>query len=115
MFLVELVMQGVRKFKDLSRLRFQSGFNFVAAGNETGKTTAVDSMLRLLFPISDERSIRALISRQTPDASRGALVVYSDDGSYYRVIQDFAKRGVNLSKYNAATKEFGLLYSSWGG
>src|SRR5574341_9530 len=113
MFLVELVMQGVRRFKDLSRLRFQSGFNFVAAGNETGKTTAVDSMLRLLFPISDERSFGALISRLTPDASRGALVVYSDDGSYYRVIQDFAKRGVNLSKYNAATKEFGLLYKDW--
>jgi archaellum component FlaC len=113
MFLVELVMQGVRRFKDLSRLRFQSGFNFVAAGNEAGKTTAADAMLRMLFPSSNPHSFGSLISRQTPEASRGALVVYSDDGSYYRVIQDFSKHGVNLSKYNAATKEFGLLCKDW--
>lgn len=113
MFLVELVLQGVRRFKDLSRLRFQSGFNFVAAGNEAGKTTAVDAVLRLLFPSGDPGSFSALISRQAPEASRGALVVYSDDGAYYRVIQDFSKRGVNLSKYNAATKEFILQHKDW--
>lgn len=115
MFLVELVMQGVRRFKDLSRLRFQSGFNFVSAGSEAGKTTAVDTMLRLLFPNSDPGSFGSLISRQTPDASRGALVVYSDDGAYYRVIQDFAKQGVNLSKYNASTKQFVLQQKDWVG
>ncbi len=52
MFLVELVMQGVRGFREPARLRFQSGFNLVIAGNESGKTTAVDTMQRLLFPTS---------------------------------------------------------------
>lgn len=113
MFLVELVMQGVRGIRELARLRFQSGFNFIAAGNEAGKTTAVDTMQRLLFPNSQPSAMEALVSRQTPDASRGALVVSFDDGAYYRVIQDFSKRAVNLSKYNAASKEFNLLHKDW--
>jgi len=115
MFLVELVMQGVRRFKDLSRLRFQNGFNLIAAGNESGKTTAVDSIQRLLYPVGDPAAFQPLISRQAPDASRGALVVSATDGSYYRVIEDFSKRGVNLSRYNAATKEFVLLHKDWDG
>jgi uncharacterized protein YhaN len=40
-------------------------------------------------------------------------VVFSDDGAYYRVIQDFSKHAVNLSKYNAASKEFHLLHKDW--
>ena len=113
MFLVELVMQGIRGFRELARLRFQNGFNLVAAGNEAGKTAAVDSMERLLFPVDQPSRIASLISRQVPDASRGALVVYSDESSYYRLIQDFSKCAVNLSKYNPATKEFSLLYKTW--
>jgi uncharacterized protein YhaN len=113
MFLVELVMQGIRGFRELARLRFQSGFNLIAAGNEAGKTAAVDSMQRLLFPVDQPSRMASLISRSVPDASRGALVVYSDDGGYYRLIQDFSKRAVNLSKYNPATKEFSLMYKTW--
>lgn len=113
MFLVELVMQGVRGFRELARLRFQSGFNFVAAGNEAGKTTAVETMQRLLFPSSEPKAIATLISRHTPDASRGALVMLSDDGAYYRIIQDFSKQAVNLSKYNPSTKEFTLMHKDW--
>jgi uncharacterized protein YhaN len=113
MFLVELVMQGVRGIRQLVRLRFQSGFNIVAAGNESGKTTAVDTMQRLLFPTDQAGAMESLISRHTPDASRGALVVCSDDGVYYRVIQDFSKHAVNLSKYNSASKEFSLVNKNW--
>jgi uncharacterized protein YhaN len=54
-----------------------------------------------------------LISRHTPDASRAALVLSSDDGAYYRIIQDFSKGAVNLSRYNAASKDFGLLHKDW--
>lgn len=113
MFLVELVMQGVRRFKEPARLRFQSGFNFVAAGNEAGKTTAVDTVQRLLFPSGDAGRLSKFLPRQAPDASRGALVVYSGDGSYYRVIQDFSRQGVNLSRYDPATKEFILQHKDW--
>ncbi len=113
MFLVELVLQGVRGVRELARLRFQSGFNFVAAGNESGKTSSVDAILRLLFPTSRPEQLDLLISRFTPDSSRAALVAFSDDGAYYRVIEDFSKRAVNLSKYNAGTKDFALLYKDW--
>ncbi len=113
MFLVELVMQGVRGIRELARLRFQSGFNFVAAGNECGKTSSVDAVLRLLFPSDQPGLMDGLVSRSAPDASRAALVAFSDDGAYYRVIDDFSKRAVNLSKYNAATKDFALMYKDW--
>jgi uncharacterized protein YhaN len=113
MFLVELVLQGIRGFQQLARVRFQGGFNFVAAGNEAGKTTSVDTIIRLLYPVNQPGKMESLVSRVVPEASRGALVVYSDDGSYYRVIQDFSKRAVNLSKYNPATKEFTLMHKDW--
>lgn len=113
MFLVELVLQGIRGFQQLARVRFQGGFNFVAAGNEAGKTTSVDTIIRLLYPVNQPGRMESLVSRVVPDASRGALVVYSDDSSYYRVIQDFSKRAVNLSKYNPATKEFTLMHKDW--
>ncbi len=113
MFLVELVMQGVRGFRELLRLRFQSGFNLITAGNESGKTTAVDTLERLLFPTGQAGAMGSFVSKYTPDASRGALVVCSNDGTYYRVIQDFAKCAVNLSQYNAASKEFTLMHKDW--
>src|SRR5512147_2057228 len=113
MFVVELVMQGVRGIRELSRLRFQSGFNLVSAGNESGKTTAVDTMQRLLFPNGEAGAMDALVSKHMPDSSRGALVVCADDGTYYRVIQDFRRRAVNLARYSASSKEFNLLYKDW--
>ena len=113
MFLVELVLQGIRGFQQLARVRFQGGFNFVAAGNEAGKTTSVDTIVRLLFPVNHQGKMDYLVSRPAPETSRGALVVYSDDSAYYRVIQDFSKRAVNLSRYNPGTKEFTLLHKDW--
>ena len=113
MFLVELVMQGVRGFRELARLRLLNGFNLITADNEAGKTTAVDTIQRLLFPNNQAGFMDTLISKQTPDASRGALVMFSDDGGYYRIIQDFSKQAVNLSKYDTDTKDFTLLYKDW--
>ncbi len=113
MFLVELVMQGVRGFQHLVRLKFQGGFNFVAAGSEAGKTTSADAVVRLLFPVNDPAKMEGLVSRAAPEGSRCALVVYCDDGSYYRAIQDFSKRAINLSQYIASTKEFKLLHKDW--
>jgi uncharacterized protein YhaN len=113
MFIVELVMQGVRGIRELARLRFQGGFNLVVAGNEAGKTSSADSVLRLLFPRNETQAIDSLKSRITPDASRAALVAFSDDGAYYRVIEDFSKGAINLSQYHAATKEFTLMHKDW--
>jgi hypothetical protein len=113
MFLVELVMQGVRGIRQLARLRFQNGFNIIIAGNESGKTTAVDTLQRLLFPSGQAGNSLTLVSKYTPDTSRSALVICSDDGLYYRLIQDFSKCAVNLSKYNPTAKEFNLLHKDW--
>jgi uncharacterized protein YhaN len=113
MFLVELVLQGVRGFREPTRLRFKGGFNLVIAGNESGKTTAVTAIQRLLFSISQAGSLDRMVSRHTPDASRGALVMCSADNDYYRIIQDFSKRVVNISQYNSTSKEFSLLHKDW--
>ena len=113
MFLVELVLQGIRGFQQLARVRFQGGFNFVAAANEAGKTTCVDTILRLLYPVNQPDKMASFVSRATPDASRGALVIFSDDSSYYQVIQDFSKKAVNLSKHDPATKKFALQFKDW--
>lgn len=113
MFLVELVMQGVRGFREPARLRFKGGFNFVAAGNESGKTTALDSVQRLLFPRDRPELFEALLSRHAPDVSRAALVTCSIEGVYHRMIQDFSKRAVNLSQYDPTSKDFSLLHKDW--
>jgi DNA repair exonuclease SbcCD ATPase subunit len=113
MFLVELVLQGVRGFREPTRLRFKGGFNLVIAGNESGKTTAVAAMQRLLFPLNQAEALDSMVSRYTPDASRAALVMCSADNDYYRIIQDFSKRVVNLAQYNPTSKEFSLLHKDW--
>jgi DNA repair exonuclease SbcCD ATPase subunit len=113
MFLVELVLQGVRGFREPTRLRFKGGFNLVIAGNESGKTTAVAALQRLLFPLNQAGALDSMVSRHTPDASRAALVMSSADNDYYRIIQDFSKRVVNLSQYNPTSKEFSLLHKDW--
>ena len=113
MFLVELVLQGVRGFREPARLRFKGGYNLVIAGNESGKTTAVDAMQRMLFPTSQAGALDLLVSRHTPNASRAALVVGTADNAYYRIIQDFSKRAVNLARYNATSKDFTLLHKDW--
>jgi hypothetical protein len=84
MFLVELVLQGVRGLREPARLRFKGGYNLVIAGNESGKTSAIDTMQRLLFPTSQAGALTSLVSRHSPDTSRSALVLYSDDGVYRR-------------------------------
>ena len=89
--LLSLYCRACRGIRDLSRLRFQGGFNFVSAGNESGKTSSVDTMVRLLFPTNQPGAIDGLVSRQTPEASRAALVAFADDKTYYRVIQDFSR------------------------
>jgi uncharacterized protein YhaN len=113
MFLVELVLQGVRGFREHARLRFKGGFNLVAAGNESGKTTAIDSVQRLLFPSDRAELFEAFVSRYAPDTSRAALVTCSDEGAYNRMIQDFSKRAVNLSQYNPTSKDFSILHRDW--
>ncbi len=40
-------------------------------------------------------------------------MVCSDDKAYYRIIQDFSKRAVNLSRYNPTSKDFTLLHKDW--
>jgi hypothetical protein len=37
----------------------------------------------------------------------------SRDGSYYRIIEDFSKQAVNLSRYDVNTKDFTLLHKDW--
>jgi uncharacterized protein YhaN len=113
MFLVELVLQGVRGFREPTRLRFKGGFNLVIAGNEAGKSTAVAAMQLLLFPMGQAGALDSMVSRHTPDTSRAALVMCSADNDYYRIIQDFSKRVVNLSQYNPTSKEFSLLHKDW--
>jgi uncharacterized protein YhaN len=113
MFLVELVMQGVRGFQQLMRVRFQGGFNFVAGGSETGKTTSVDTVVRLLFPVNDRARMETLVSRTAPETSVGALTVLADDQVYYQVKQAFSKSAVNFSRYDAAAKKFVLQAKDW--
>jgi len=81
MFLVELVLQGIRGFQELARVRFQGGFNFVAAGTEAGKTTAVDTIIRLLNPVNHRGKMEFCWFTHRARRLPRALVVFSDDSS----------------------------------
>jgi uncharacterized protein YhaN len=73
----------------------------------------VAAVQRLLFPIGQAGALDNMVSRHAPDASRAALVMCSADNDYYRIIQDFSKRVVNLSQYNPTSKEFSLMHKDW--
>ncbi len=105
MHVMELVLQGVRRFNQSRKFPLKPGFNVVYGPTETGKTTLVDCLLDLLFPDRVKDDDTAFLSWGEVDSSRAGLTI-SSGREVYRVLKDYKSERVSLTHYSPATKKF---------
>ncbi len=106
MQIIEFVLQGVRRFKDSFKIQAKPGLVMLVGGSESGKTTFLDALEATLFPASSTLS-GELLSWETPDVSRAALVFKAGpEQATWRIVRDFVKGASSLSKLDPATKKF---------
>lgn len=108
---VDLVVQGVRRFTNPQKLSFKPGLNVIYGPNESGKSTLNDCVRALLYPLS-AGDCSDLIAWESPDLCRAALTFNGDDGATYRIVRDFVKDAVSLSKLNPDSGKFEAVASS---
>ena len=97
MQLIDLVLQGVRRFVQSQKIPFKPGFNIVFGGTESGKTTLYECILDLLFPnrIIEEKQVWQ--SWSGAEQSRAGLTLKKEE-QVYRILKDFAANRMSLSR-----------------
>lgn len=113
MQLLELILQGVRKFTASQKIAFRPGLNVVYGSNESGKTTLVECIRSLFYPASLADGSH-LVGWESARLSRAALSFTGGDGASYRILRDFVTGACTLSKGNPQTGKFDPLDSGAG-
>ncbi|MEW6776584.1 MAG: AAA family ATPase, partial [Bdellovibrionota bacterium] len=105
MQLVELVVQGVRRFSASQKIGFRPGLNVLLGPNESGKSTLAECVRSLLYPqsVSDGSGF---VSPESPQVSRAALTFTSADGATWRILRDYVTGNATLAKLNPEAKKF---------
>jgi DNA repair exonuclease SbcCD ATPase subunit len=79
MQLIDLVLQGVRRFIQSQRIPFKPGLNIVFGGTESGKTTLYDCILELMFPNRIADGKQTWQSWSGTDQSRAGLTLKNNE------------------------------------
>jgi energy-coupling factor transporter ATP-binding protein EcfA2 len=106
--IVELALYGIRHVQSMTRLAFGPGLNVLSGGVGTGKSTLCEIIAVLLSPELTDR-FRPFIHPHHPERAQAAVVFQADDGAFYRVIRDFVKNRINLSKIESPGQTAGGL------
>jgi hypothetical protein len=106
--IVELALYGIRHVQSLTRLAFGPGLNVLSSGVGTGKSTLCELVAVLLCPELTGR-FRPFVHPHHPERAQAAVVFQADDGGFYRVIRDFVKDRISLSKIESPGQTAGGL------
>ncbi len=110
MYLIEIVLQGVRRFTKSRKFPLKPGLNVIYGPTESGKTTLVECVLDLLYPDRIKEQDIAMVSSGEVQASRAGLTIgFGRD--VYRVLKDFQSNQISLTLYNPASQKFEPLAS----
>lgn len=101
----ELVLQGVRNFQDTFRLPIGGGWTVFVAGAGAGKSTIVDVLFHVLYPDTTEPGTSLFLS-PAGGPCRVALLLESDKGERYRLVQDLASGAIALTRHDAQQGSF---------
>ena len=101
----DLVIQGVRRFRENQRLAFQPGFNVIFGSNESGKSTLLMGLLELLYPDRFRDQVQDMVSWGEIPNSRAGLTVGQGD-LVFRILRDFKFNRISLSRLNRATNKY---------
>ena len=96
MYFVELIVQGLRQFSELRRLRFQQGYNTVLSPVD-GRSDVLLKALHALFYNSAMDSRRPDLVEPGAQSCRLGLTMVGRDGKTYRLLRDFVSGAVSLS------------------
>lgn len=105
MHVIDLVLQGVRRFGESRKFPVKPGFNVVFGPTETGKTTLVECLLDLLYPDRGIDAENPLLSWGEPAASRAGLTL-SSGREIYRILKDYKTGKISLTQYSPASQKF---------
>jgi len=105
MRIYDLVIQGVRRFRENQRLAFQPGFNVIFGSNESGKSTLLMCMLELLYPDRFRDQVQEMVSWGEVTNSRAGLTVGQGE-AVFRILRDFKANRISLSRLNRATNKY---------
>lgn len=103
-----LVIQGVRRFRENQRLAFEPGFNLIFGSNESGKSTLVLCMLELLYPDRFREEVQEMASWGEVPNSRAGLTV-GEGEAVFRILRDFKTNRISLSRLNRASNKYDPL------
>lgn len=106
--IVELALYGVRHVQSMTRITFGPGLNVLSGGVGAGKSTLCELITALLCPELTGR-FRPFIHPHHPERAQAAVVFQADDGVFYRVIRDFVKDRISLSKIESPGQTAGAL------
>lgn len=100
----ELILQGIKRFKEPVKFQLHDGLNVFYGSNEKGKTTVSDALFFLLSLTQDKDQKAYLKSQTSKDIRLG--VTFQEGPDTYRLLMDVASDAVLLSKYNQEGKKF---------
>ncbi len=104
MLIEEIVLQGVRCFRSPFKVLGKTGYNIVLGQNETGKTTLAECILDMLY--AAPAPAEGFVSWGLEKACRAAMVFSSGEGKRFRLIKDFQKDLIQLSRYNNVSGKY---------
>jgi len=108
MQLVDLVLQGVKRFSQSQKIPFKPGFNLIFGQNESGKTVLFDCLIELMFP---DRIVDLKKDWQTwksTGPSRAGLTLQQAE-TFYRILKDFNQNAISLSRRAPGQEKFERL------
>jgi len=105
MILQEIVLEGVKCFREKRNIPLKPGFDLVYGPNESGKTTLLETIYILLDPLRNVGEEEEYPSWGPPGPSRAGIVIQEGQDSY-RITKDFVNGQVSLSRRNPQTQKY---------
>jgi energy-coupling factor transporter ATP-binding protein EcfA2 len=105
MHVIDLVLQGVRRFGESRKFPVKPGFNVVFGPAETGKTTLAECLFDLLYPDRYQEGEGSFLSRGDPAASRAGLTLAAGR-DIFRILKDYKTQRISFTQYNPASQKF---------
>ncbi len=99
----EVVLQGIRNFKPLTRFSFKPGLNIIQGNNSSGKTTLLESLVATFYGPAWHHT-QTLLPKDPSVPCQAGIVLKSNNGGIFRITRDFTRHRQALSKLDQSRK-----------
>lgn len=103
MTIFEIVLQGIRNFEQITRIRLKGNLNIIQGDNGSGKSTLLDSLLATLYGSTWSAS-QDLGPKKPGSTCQAGIILKSNKGGIFRITRDFTHHRQALSQLNGEKK-----------